>query len=124
MLAGSANPIVQMAEEVARSHHEHWDGTGYPYGLAGEEIPLAGRICAVVDVYDALLSKRSYKEAWRPDHVLDEIRLGSDSHFDPSIVEAFLRIAPRLTGQLEPMYAPTSTVPVLDPSAFPPSSRA
>ena len=120
MLAGSANPIVQMAEEVARSHHEHWDGTGYPYGLAGEEIPLAGRICAVVDVYDALLSKRSYKEAWRVDQVLDEIRRGSASHFDPLIVEAFLRVAPRLTGQLEPMYERTAGAPIVRPAASPP----
>ncbi len=95
-------------------------GKEAPDGLAGEEIPLAGRICAVVDVYDALLSKRSYKEAWHLDQVLDEIRRDSDSHFDPLIVGAFLRIAPRLTGQLEPMYEPTAAATVVRPAASPP----
>ncbi len=64
ILAGSTSPLIQMAEAIARTHHERWDGTGYPNGLAGEDIPLEGRICAICDVYDALGSKRPYKEAW------------------------------------------------------------
>ena len=84
ILAGSASPLIQMAEEIARTHHERWDGTGYPNGLAGEQIPLAGRICAICDVYDALGSRRPYKEPWSPRSVLDEIAQGSGSHFDPA----------------------------------------
>ena len=93
VLAGSSSPFVQMAEAIARTHHERWDGSGYPAGLAGEEIPLAGRICGLVDVFDALLSKRPYKEAWPLEDALAEIRRSSGSHFDPRLVEAFLGIA-------------------------------
>lgn len=105
LLMGSPNPLIQMAEAIALSHHERWDGAGYPQGLKGEEIPLAARICAIVDVYDALLSKRRYKEAWDPQDVLAEIARSSGSHFDPALVEAFLRFAPRLTGELEESFA-------------------
>ena len=97
ILAGSLNPLVQMAEEIALTHHERWDGSGYPAGLAGEQIPLAGRICAVVDVYDALLSQRVYKQAWSHAQALEALRRGSGSQFDPALVEAFLR----LEGELE-----------------------
>jgi putative two-component system response regulator len=90
-----------MAEQIARHHHERWDGSGYPDGLAGERIPLPARICAVCDVYDALLSKRSYKEAWSLDQALEAVRRGSTTQFDPAVVEAFLRIAEPLTGELE-----------------------
>ena len=100
VLAGSKSPLIQMAENIARSHHERWDGTGYPSGLAGEEIPLAARICAVCDVFDALISKRPYKEAWPPSSALDEIQRGSGSHFDPEVVRAFLEIAPHLEREL------------------------
>jgi CHASE2 domain-containing sensor protein len=106
ILAGSANPLVQMAEDIARSHHERWDGSGYPDGLSGEEIPLAARICAVVDVYDALLSKRAYKEAWSVAQALSEIERESGTHFDPELVAAFLRLAPTLAGELEPSPSP------------------
>jgi CHASE2 domain-containing sensor protein len=96
ILADSSNPLVQMARDIAMSHHERWDGSGYPAGLKGEEIPIAARICAVVDVYDALLAKRSYKEAWTAGQALAEIRQGSATHFDPKLVEAFLTLAPQL----------------------------
>ena len=89
ILADSFNPLVQMAREIAMSHHERWEGAGYPSGLDGEEIPIAARICAVVDVYDALLAKRSYKEAWTSEQTLAEIEHGSGTHFDPQLVEAF-----------------------------------
>ena len=70
ILAGSRSHIVQMAEEIARTHHEHWDGSGYPEGLRGEEIPLVGRICAICDVFDALTSTRPYKPSWDVDEAL------------------------------------------------------
>jgi len=105
ILAESESPLVQMAESIARCHHEHWDGTGYPAGLKGDEIPLAARICTVVDVYDALLSTRSYKHAWPVADVLAEIARGSATHFDPALVRVFLRIAPELTPQLDASLA-------------------
>ncbi len=100
ILAESSNPLVQMARDIAMSHHERWDGSGYPAGLKGEEIPVAARICAVVDVYDALLAKRSYKEAWTAQQALAEIRQGSGTHFDPKLVVAFLALAPELDSEL------------------------
>jgi CHASE2 domain-containing sensor protein len=96
ILSDSSNPLVQMARDIAISHHEHWDGTGYPRGLEGQEIPIPARICAIVDVYDALLAKRAYKEAWTTEQALAEIRQGSGTHFDPLLVAAFLKLAPEL----------------------------
>jgi CHASE2 domain-containing sensor protein len=92
MLSGSHSPMVQLAEEIARTHHERWDGTGYPKGLRGEQIPLAGRICALCDVYDALVSRRPYKEAWPVDEALTEIRRQRGRHFDPWLTDLFLGI--------------------------------
>ena len=93
MLAGSRSPLVQLGEVIARTHHERWDGLGYPKGLQGEDIPLAGRICAVCDVFDALISARPYKEPWPLDAALAEIRAQSGRHFDPRLVELFLAMA-------------------------------
>lgn len=81
----------KVALQVALSHHERWDGTGYPSGLKGEEIPLAARIVAVVDVFDALVSERPYKKGWPVADALEEICRGSGSHFDPEVVDAFFR---------------------------------
>jgi putative two-component system response regulator len=91
ILAGGRSVNVRMAEEIARAHHERWDGSGYPRGLAGEEIPLSARIVAVADVYDALAHDRPYRRALPRDRVVEEIRAGSGSHFDPMVVAAFLR---------------------------------
>ncbi len=96
LLAGSRSDLVQLGEVVARTHHERWDGTGYPAGLAGEEIPLAGRICAICDVFDALMSTRPYKPPWTFDSALDEIREQRGRHFDPRLVDLFLELAPKL----------------------------
>ena len=96
LLAGSRSPVVQLGEVIARTHHEHWDGAGYPAGLAGEDIPLAGRICAVCDVYDALVSERPYKPAWAVEDALEEIRALSGSQFDPRLVELFLEFVTEL----------------------------
>ena len=94
---------LQSAIDIPYCHHERWDGTGYPRGLQGEDIPLAARVFAVVDVYDALMSNRPYRDAWTRDQVLEHLRQGAGSHFDPSVVEAFLEM---LRGQ-----APTATNP-------------
>ena len=79
-----------MAEQVALTHHEKWDGSGYPNGLAGEDIPLAGRIVAVADVFDALTHVRPYKAAWSTADALAEITSQAGEQFDPQVVEAFL----------------------------------
>jgi CHASE2 domain-containing sensor protein len=93
ILGGSNAPLIQMAETIARSHHERWDGSGYPNGLAGTDIPLIGRVVAICDVFDALLSVRPYKHAWTLDDALAEIRAQSGRHFDPNLVEPFERLA-------------------------------
>lgn len=90
ILEGSQSEIVRLAAEIAASHHERWDGTGYPKGLKGEAIPLAGRIVAVADVFDALVSERPYKKAWPLDRARAFIAEQSGRHFDPTCVEAFL----------------------------------
>jgi response regulator RpfG family c-di-GMP phosphodiesterase len=93
ILTGSSSPMLQLAERIALTHHERWDGSGYPAGLASDAIPLEGRICAICDVYDALVSERPYKRAWSPEEALAEIRKESGSHFDPKLAEAFLALA-------------------------------
>ncbi len=89
ILGGSRFELLRRAEEIARSHHERWDGTGYPVGVAGAAIPLAARIAAVADVFDALTSERPYKPAWTRSRAVEEILRGAGSHFDPRVVEAF-----------------------------------
>jgi HD-GYP domain-containing protein (c-di-GMP phosphodiesterase class II) len=89
LLAGSRSPVVQLGEQIALTHHERWDGTGYPRGLRGEEIPFPARVVAVCDVFDALISDRPYKEAWTVDRALAEIKGESGEHFEPRLVEAF-----------------------------------
>jgi CHASE2 domain-containing sensor protein len=96
ILADSPSPLVQLAEEIVRTHHERWDGSGYPNGLSGTEIPLAGRICSIVDVFDALRSRRPYKERWSLEVALEEIRRQRGRQFDPQLVDAFLALVPRL----------------------------
>jgi putative two-component system response regulator len=95
ILAGSSSPVLRLAEQIALTHHERWDGGGYPRGLGGERIPLAGRIVAVVDVFDALTHERPYKSAWPVTRALDEIAAGAGTQFDPQVVEAFLALARR-----------------------------
>jgi putative two-component system response regulator len=89
ILQGSASEIMHVGEVVALSHHEWWDGSGYPSGLAGEEIPLEGRICAVADVFDALTTKRPYRRALPNNAVFDMMRTERGRHFDPQILDAF-----------------------------------
>jgi len=89
MLSGSNSVFLKMAEMIALTHHEKWDGTGYPNGLREESIPLIGRICSVADVFDALSSERPYKEAWTFERTMAEIKRLKGTHFDPKLVEAF-----------------------------------
>lgn len=96
ILAGSQSPLLQLAAEIALTHHERFDGAGYPHGRAGEEIPIAGRIVAVADVFDALLSRRPYKKAWTVDEALGMIRDGRGRQFDPTCVDAFLAAVPEI----------------------------
>ncbi|MDQ7826483.1 MAG: GAF domain-containing protein [Candidatus Eremiobacteraeota bacterium] len=91
ILAGSDSDLIKLADMIALTHHEKWDGSGYPKGLREEEIPLAGRITALADVFDALLSKRPYKDSFTMEETLSIIEKGKGSHFDPAVVEAFYR---------------------------------
>ncbi|MCJ2102520.1 HD-GYP domain-containing protein [Methylobacterium sp. E-046] len=90
ILEGSTSEVVRLAAEIAASHHERWDGAGYPRGLRGEAIPLSGRIVAVADVFDALVTERPYKTAWPLDRARGFVADQAGLHFDPRCVEAFL----------------------------------
>lgn len=90
LLSGNDSPLLQMARGIALTHHERWDGTGYPEGLCREEIPLPGRIAAICDVFDALTSERPYKIAWDEDQAFSEVEKGKGSQFDPELVDLFL----------------------------------
>ena len=94
LLSGSKSPFLQMAEIIALTHHEKWDGSGYPQGLKKENIPLIGRICGLCDVFDALTNKRPYKPAWSFQRAAEEIQQQNGKHFDPSLVESFVKILP------------------------------
>ncbi|MCG8619655.1 MAG: HD domain-containing protein, partial [Desulfobacterales bacterium] len=85
-----ASRLLQYARIIALSHHEKWDGTGYPKGLAGEDIPLLGRIVAIADVYDALITERVYKKAWPVDKAVNYIRDNAGVFFDPRLVDCFM----------------------------------
>jgi adenylate cyclase len=88
--------VLSMAKDIVYTHHEWWDGKGYPRGLKGEAIPIAGRLVAIVDVYDALTARRLYRQPVSHDEAVELIAAGKGTHFDPAIVDAFLAIAPRL----------------------------
>lgn len=96
ILKDSESELLQEAALIAVSHHEKFDGSGYPYGLVGDKIPLSGRICALADVFDALTSARPYKEAWPIDRSIAEIDAGNGNHFDPDLVRAFHDALPQI----------------------------
>jgi len=91
ILKNSKSPMLQTAAEIALTHHERFDGAGYPRGLRGSEIPLSGRLCSIADVFDALTSVRPYKEAWPVERALDTVYEGRGTQFDPEVVEVFSR---------------------------------
>jgi putative two-component system response regulator len=96
LLGETESPILAMASVIAMSHHEKWDGSGYPLGLAGEDIPIEGRITAVADVFDALSSKRPYKPAFPLNQCLEILEQGRGTHFDPQALDAFFRCRPQI----------------------------
>jgi len=96
ILRESASPVIQAGATIAWSHHEKYDGSGYPRGLAGDDIPLYGRIVAIADVFDALTSTRPYKRPWSVDEALTFMREQSGRHFDPRLLEAFIAVLPQV----------------------------
>lgn len=110
ILGQSRSSLLQLAAEIAGAHHERWDGQGYPRRLSADEIPLAGRIVAVADSFDALTTVRPYKEAWSVERAIQHIKERSGSQFDPACVEAFLQALPVIsaimTGHSEPRSTP------------------
>ena len=120
LLSGSSLPLMDLAAEVALSHHERWDGSGYPSGLAGDDIPLSGRVVAVAEVYDALTSDRSYRRAWSSAESLRYIVAGRGTQFEPRVVDAFLQVMFRHDSTLEAQLQRSETVS--EPSAKPQSA--
>jgi len=104
LLSGHSSPLLEMAQEIALTHHEKWDGSGYPQGLKGEQIPLSGRIVALADVFDALTSSRPYKGAWPFSEALAYIERQKGHHFDaalvallPGVIDAFAKVHAQFT---------------------------
>ena len=89
-LTGHTSFLLATAARITQTHHEKWDGTGYPFGLAGEEIPIEGRITAIADVYDALSSQRPYKAPFTHEECLEKLKAGRATHFDPQVLDAFI----------------------------------
>ncbi len=108
--------LVEMSIRITLYHHERWDGTGYPTGLAGEDIPLEARIVAVADVYDALTSKRVYKDAVPHDKVVQIIQNGAGAQFDPALIEAFLKVAQAFNQVRSRLQPPTPVIPDVIPA--------
>jgi putative two-component system response regulator len=111
ILSGSEFAILQTAEQIAATHHERWDGGGYPNCLAGNAIPLAGRLVAVADVFDALVHERPYKQAWPLEGAIEEIRSLSGTHFDPDVVAAFEKLDH--ASLVQPIAVPSQPEPLL-----------
>lgn len=108
ILAGSESRLIRLAAEIAATHHERWDGSGYPRGLSGTNIPISGRIVAVADVFDALISERPYKSAWPLEKAADFIVQNAGTMFDPAVVRAFQNRKPRIIRIVEDTPEPNS----------------
>ncbi|GDY26034.1 HD-GYP domain-containing protein [Agarivorans sp. Toyoura001] len=93
---GDSSELLDLAKTVALTHHEKWDGSGYPNGLAGEDIPIVGRIVAIADVFDALTSQRPYKQAWPVEKAVDLLKSEAGTHFDPTLVPLFIAALPEI----------------------------
>ncbi len=96
ILKDTDSKLIHLGAEIALSHHEKYDGSGYPSGIAGDAIPISGRICAIGDVFDALLSVRPYKQAWSLPDTIDTLKRGKGNHFDPDLVDKFIEVMPAL----------------------------
>jgi putative two-component system response regulator len=88
--------LFEMARVIALTHHEKWNGKGYPNGLAGEDIPIVGRIVAIADVFDALTTRRPYKEAWPIEKAVELLKDEAGQHFDPALIDLFIEILPNV----------------------------
>lgn len=100
ILSGSLSDVIQMGEQIALTHHERWDGRGYPHGIGGEEIPLEGRICAIVDFYDAVTMDRPYRKAVPAGEVLSMMGQAGGSHFDPRLLNIFISVRDEIQADL------------------------
>lgn len=116
MLKDTNSKLLLLAAEIALTHHEKFNGSGYPYGLHGDQIPLVGRICAISDVFDALCSERPYKHAWPIDKAVAEIKRGSGTHFDPELVTLFGGALPEIV-QIAQRFRETALSPAQASSA-------
>jgi len=116
ILAGSKSRLLQMAGLIALTHHERFDGSGYPRGLRGKEIPEAGRIVAIADVFDALMSQRSYKEAWSLEDTVETMQAEAGKHFDPGFLKIFLEVLPAIC-EIHERYAEGVNCDSVDASA-------
>jgi len=108
ILSGHHSDLMEMARVIAMTHHEKWDGSGYPNGLKGEDIPLVGRIVALADVFDALTSVRPYKKAWSVEDALAYVLENRGIHFDPNLVEVFEKVLPDILAVKEQYAEPTA----------------
>jgi putative two-component system response regulator len=118
ILADSPVPVLQLGREIALTHHERWDGSGYPHGLQGDHIPLSGRIVTVADVLDALIHQRPYKHAWPLERAVAEITAQRARQFDPEVVDAFLGLVER--GALPAMRPMAQPEPSAQANSTPP----
>jgi putative two-component system response regulator len=101
LLSGHDSPLMKTAAQIALTHHERWDGKGYPNKIAGAKIPIEGRIVALCDVFDALISKRPYKDRWTTEEAVQEVLLGGGTAFDPDLVQSFQKALPEIRGILD-----------------------
>ncbi len=104
IIGDHSSMLLSMAREIALTHHEKWDGTGYPYNLSGDDIPLSGRVVAIADVFDALTSERPYKHAWAVEDAVALIQENAGKHFDPKLVAVFLKELPAVL-EIKQKYA-------------------
>jgi putative two-component system response regulator len=104
LLSGGTSPVMKLAQTIALTHHEKWDGTGYPYQLKGDQIPYVGQICSVCDVFDALTSVRPYKKAWTNEEAVAEMTKGRGSHFNPALIDRFMAILSEIE-QIQKKYS-------------------
>jgi putative two-component system response regulator len=111
ILSGGDSKIIQLAQEIAATHHEKYDGSGYPKGLKGEEISISGRIVPICDVFDALTSVRPYKKAWTVEDAIDLLKQEKGKHFDPALVDMFISILPEIL-EIRERHSETSSMAI------------